>query len=337
MDEKLSLSWSQIKTWQRCQKQWAYKYQQRLQPIVKQRALYIGSWTHAALESYYKQGDWKIGHNIYVKEWNGLLLEEKQHLMGRKKTEFPELIERIMRSYLWYYRHDNWEVYAVELPFETQLKSGIWINGIIDLIIKITYPDGTVEYWVIDHKTGTNIPESGAFHAMDPQLMVYPWAARKELGIPVTGIIYNYVKSKAPTIPQLTKKTGQISRRKIVTDYPTAYRFLRDNGFDPNDFTDFLRPLRKKSPFLRRYRLPREAVVTKTILSDFYHSSRQIQTLGHGATRHVRNITKDCARFCSYHDICRGELNGGDMTYMKKKYFTLRPKEEHGERSLIEL
>jgi hypothetical protein len=323
----LSLSWSQVKVWMRCQKQWEYKYQRRLQAIKRQTALFVGSWVHKCLETHYSQGDWKIGHREYVAEWDKLMVEEREHLSKKYKgTPLPKIVERIVKSYLWYYRHEEWEVIAVEVPFEVPLKDNILINGIIDLIIK----DENGLYWVINHKTASNIPESGAFHAMDPQLMVYPWAAKKLLGIDVAGVIYNYVKSKPPTVPQLTK-AGAISKRKIVTDYPTAYRFLVKNELAPADFTDFLKPLRKKSPFLRRYRLPREKIVTKTILGDFYEASKQIETIGHGQTRHIRNITKDCSKFCDYHDLCRGELNGGDMTYMIKHNFTYREKEEHGD------
>jgi hypothetical protein len=328
----LSLSWSQVKVWQRCQKQWEYKYQRRLQAVRKSTALYLGSWVHKCLETHYFKGDWKIGHQEYVNEWNKLMDEERAHLSKKYHgTPLPQIVTRIMKSYLWYYRHQQWEVIAVEIPFEVRLKNNILINGIIDLIIK----DENGLYWVIDHKTASNIPESGAFHAMDPQLMVYPWAAKKILGIEIAGVIYNYVKSKPPSIPQLTK-AGNISKRKIVTDYPTAYRFLVKNGLSPSDYSEFLKPLRKKSPFLRRYRLPREKIVTKTVLTDFYESGKQIETIGHGSKRHIRNITKDCSKFCDYHDLCRGEMNGGDMSYMIKHSFTYRPKEDNGNRTQTE-
>lgn len=328
-DADLSLSWSQVKVWQRCPKQWEYKYQRRLQRIRKSTALFLGSWVHKCLETHYTKGDWKIGHQEYVDEWNKLMDEEKEALSKKYHgTPLPVIVTRIMKSYLWYYRHDTWKVIAVEKVFEVRLKNNILLNGIIDLIVE----DDAGLYWVIDHKTASNIPPSSAFHAMDPQLMVYPWAAKKLLGLDIAGIIYNYVKSKPPSIPQLTK-AGAISKRKIVTDYPTAYRFLKKNELDIMDYTEFLKPLRKKSPFLRRYRLPREKIVTQTVLMDFYDTSKQIETLGHGRTRHPRNITKDCEKFCDYHDLCREELNGLDVTYLLKHGFTLREKkEEHGNR-----
>ncbi|HET7713553.1 MAG TPA: PD-(D/E)XK nuclease family protein, partial [Patescibacteria group bacterium] len=65
-DTLFSVSWSQVKTRRRCEKQWAYKYLERLQPKEKKRAPYLGNWLHRALETYYESGDWRIGHKEYL-------------------------------------------------------------------------------------------------------------------------------------------------------------------------------------------------------------------------------------------------------------------------------
>jgi RecB family exonuclease len=320
-----AISWSELKTFQRCPKQHEYKYVDRLVPKRKARPLYLGSWIHAALESYYVGGDWKIGHKEYVKDYNKLFEEERAGLetkRGKRGRPLPEIVSQIMKSYLWYYREDGWTVKAVEQEFEvdTPLKINGRVQplqGIIDLVIED--PEG--RWWVVDHKTTGTIPDANAFHAMDPQLMLYPWAAKQAWGWDISGVIYNYVKSKPPTIPQITK-AGNISKRKLVTDYPTLRRFLRTNGYDPLDFGDILRPLRKRSPFLRRYRLPREAVVTKGVLLDSLATAKHIRE----DARRYRVITRDCASQCPYHDLCRNELNGFDTTLMRSNNFT--PKEE---------
>lgn len=323
-DVRSSVSWSEIKTFQRCPKQHEYKYIERLVPRAKSRPLFMGNWVHAALESHYIDGDWKVGHAEYVKQWNALFEEERNELRSRRGRivlkPFPEIVERIMKSYIWYYRDEGWEVHAVEQEFEvdTPLKiDGVTqrFKGIIDLIVKDQ--DGLL--WIVDHKTAGNIPEPTSFHAMDPQLMLYPWAAKQAWNMDVAGIYYNYVKSKPPTEPQLLK-SGGISKRKVVTDYPTLYRFLKREGFDPADFVDQLRPLRKRSPYLRRYRYPREAVVTKSILLDALSVTKHIR----GDNRRSRTITRDCATMCSFHDLCRAELNGLDTSMMRKQNFTLK-------------
>jgi len=329
------LSWSEVKTWQRCQKQYEYKYVDKLQPKRKQLPLYKGSWVHACLETHYRDGNWKLGHQLYLDEYNKLFEEERDALNTirgkRNPTALPQLIERIVKSYLWYYRDDGWEVIATEEDLRTALKGVIEFKGRTDLIIK----DAEGLLWVVDHKTAGSIPDAGAYHAMDQQLMMYPWAIEKEMGLRLAGVIYNYVKSRPPSIPRVNKD-GSLSRRKVVTDYPTLYRFLKAEGYDPNDFSEILRPLQHKSPFLRRYRLPREAFVTKEVLRDFYNSGLEIynKTEDVRSGNHptfIRNITKDCQRGCSYHDLCRQELNGFDASILRRTSFTIREKEADGD------
>ena len=319
-DELKAISWSELKTYQRCPKQHEYKYVDRLVPVKKSRPLFLGSWVHSALESYYTGGDWKIGHQPYLELYNQLFEEERTEL--DKRGKLPDIVTRILQSYMFYYKDDGWKVHAIEQHFEVETPLKIngkvqTFQGIIDLVVE----DEEGRRWVVDHKTAGTIPEPTAFHAMDPQLMLYPWAAKEAWGWDIAGIIYNYVKSKAPSIPKLNKD-GSLSKRKVATDYPTLYRFFRQNGYDPNEFADILRPLRRRSPFLRRYRLPREGHVTKEILLDSLATAKRIRT----PHRRVRTITRDCSTMCSYHDLCRADLNGFDTTRMRLDQFT--PKEE---------
>jgi len=312
---------SRLKYFNRCPKQYEYKYIQLLEPKKKQRPLFLGSWVHAALETYYTQGDWKVGHLQYVNEWNKLFEEERLALRTRGKTvgpPLPQVVERIMKSYLWYYRNDGWEPYLVEqvlevpTPLRVNGKQFIF-KGRLDLIVR----DEEDLLWLVDHKTASQIPMPTSFHAMDPQLMLYPWAAKIQYDLDIAGVIYNYVKSKPPSIPQINKD-GSISRRKIVTDYPTLLRFLKQHNRDPRDYIEILRPMARKSEFLRRYKLPREPVVTKEILLDTLSVVKRIDE----TRRFTRTITRDCVR-CAYHDLCRSELNGFDTKIMRDQMFVI--------------
>ena len=314
--ERITFNQSRIKTFNNCPKSYEYKYIELIEPKRKARPLFLGSWIHSALESVYKDESWKVGHQPYVDEWNKLFEEERAEMMEKYKVPLPEVVERIIKSYLWYYRNDGWKPVMVEkiLEVETPLVidgKKVIFKGRLDLVIE----DEEGKYWLVDHKTASTIPQPTAFHAMDPQLMLYPWAAKIQYGIDLAGIQYNYLRSRPASIPKLTAR-GAISRRKIVTDYPTLFRFLKSNGYNPNDFADILRPLAKRSPLLRRYRLPREEHVTREVLRDVLSVVKRIQS----TKRFTRTITRDCVR-CPYVDICRSELNGFDTTLMRKKFF----------------
>jgi ATP-dependent helicase/DNAse subunit B len=320
--ERISFNQSRIKIFNQCPKKFDYKYNQLLEPKRKVRPLFLGSWIHAALETHYRDGDWTIGHNEYVKEWDKLFDEEKKELAagrGKSGLPFPVLVKRIMDSYRWYYRNDHFTPYMVEeiLEVETPLKiEGKYFvfKGRLDLIMR---DDDDGSLWLWDHKTASTIPQPTSFHGMDPQLMLYPWAAKQQFGIDIAGVYYNYVKSKPPSVPKLNQD-GSLSKRKIVTDYPTAYRFLKQNGYDPNDFSEMLKPLARQSPFLRRYKLSREEEVTKNILLDTLSVVKRIDE----TKRWTRTITRDCVR-CEYQDICRAELNGFDTTMMRQTSFNI--------------
>jgi PD-(D/E)XK nuclease superfamily len=317
--ERLTFNNSRIKVFQRCPKQYEYKYIQLIEPKKHARALLLGSWVHRALETYYTEGDWKVGHQEYVALWDKLFDEEKMDLRTRGRVigpPFPEIVERIMRSYAWYYRNDGWKVIMVEkvIEAETPLRIGekvVIFKGRLDLLMQ----DEEGLNWLWDHKTASTIPGPTSFHAMDPQLMMYPWAVERSMDLKIAGIVYNYVKSKPPSIPKLNKD-GSLSRRKINTDYPTLYRFLKSNGYNPQDFAGVLRPLAKRSDFLRRYKLPREPYVTKEIVKDQLSIVKRIAE----TSRFTRNITRDCER-CSYVDLCQAELNGFDTTILRDKNY----------------
>ena len=325
VEGQIHVSHSELKTYSRCPKQHEYKYIDRLVPVRRARPLYLGSWLHAALQTHYQEGDWRIGHEIYKKEWDGLFEEERLALRKKGRAlspPLPEVVDRIIRSYKWYYRSDGWTVKVAEQKFSVPTPLWIngrqvWIDGIVDLVVQ----DEEGLWWAIDHKSASMIPDATSFHAMDPQLVLYPWALKQQFGWDIAGVIYNYVKSRPPGIPQINKN-GSLSRRKIVTDYPTAFRFLRDNGYDPNDFSELLRPLQRRSPFLRRYRLPRSDFVTREVLSDALAITKRI----HEERRRYRFVTRECSTMCSYHDLCRAELNGLDTENMRKTQFTLKEK-----------
>lgn len=308
-----TINQSQLKTWRRCAKEWDFHYKQRLEPRVKPRPITLGLWGHRMLETHYLQGDWRIGYNEYLEKYNNLFDEERELLDAKGKL--PDLLRRIMRGYLWYYKDERIKVHVIEKSFEIVV-GGVRFKGRIDWLIE-TIDDGRL--WVGDHKWVSSIPDQSEFHAMDVQLMLYPYAVEKAWGIEVAGVMWNYIRSRPATVPQMTQR-GAISRRKIVTDYPTARKFLIDNGYDPKDFSDYLRPLRASSPFLKRYWLPREDHVTKQIMRESVWTGREINAAMEDPKKITRNITRDCNR-CSYVALCRADLEGGDTEHLIQRYF----------------
>jgi hypothetical protein len=325
------ISHSQIVAWRQCEQRWMYRYQQKLVPKRLERPLHMGNWVHSCLEAHYGGGDWKVAHASYVKQYDKLFDEEKLALdkgNSKRKSEdredyepLPRQVERIMASYLWYNRNEKIKVLGVEKLFELQITGDDGLEYILVGVLDLIYEDTDGLIWIRDHKVWDEIPDEGAFHTMDPQLTIYLHGAKEALGVEAAGIEYSYVRSAAPTVPTLRKKDGQLSEAAISTDYPTVFRFLRENNLEPRDYRGVLEPLAASSPFLRRYRLPRSEVVTAQILADASQTAAEI--INHDHT--VRNITRQCS-WCPYQQLCRGELFGLNMDYLKKDRYMIEDK-----------
>lgn len=325
------ISHSQMKSWRSCQKQWDYRYSQLLIPKRHTRPLYFGNWFHAALESHYKGKGWRTGHAEYAEQYDKMPEDEQQLFdKGSSRSKgpwepLPLQVERAVRSYLWYYRDSGWKVVAVEVPFEFEvtLDDGrhVLLKGRIDLVIQDRYG----KYWVVDHKTTTTIPAETAFHSMDPQLIIYPVAVEHQLGITIEGVIYNYVLSRPPSIPKMNKDGKTIAKNDVKTDYPTLYRFLKEHGRDPQEYSEVLLPLQAQSPFLARYRLPRTPAVTGQVLLEAQWTAKEI--LDHETV--TRNVNRQCER-CSYQQVCRADLLGFDTRPMREMFFSTEEPSDSG-------
>lgn len=321
---------SQIKQWRRCQKAWDYRFGQRLVPKRKDRPMYLGSWIHACLETHYRDGDWRFGHNQYLTEYNKLFLEERADLDGGKEP-LPSQVERIIAGYLHRYQNSGWKVVAVEKTWRVDVwtKRGIIpLGGRVDRVEQD--PEGN--NYVVDSKSTSSIPNEGSFHAMDPQLILYPWGIEHDPewgGMKIAGIVYDYIRSKAPSFPKLNNDKT-ISKAAVATDYLTMRGFLEANGKDLSEYSELLAGLQESDDFLRRYRLHINAAATDRIVFEALRTARNIMV--HSDT--VRNVSRDCDR-CAYRNLCRADLFGLDTSFMRKSNFTVEviEEEDHGDPS----
>lgn len=314
---------SQLRTWRHCEQQWDYRYGQHLIPRRKDRPMHIGLWLHAALETHFSQGDWRVGHNIYLTEYNGLFDEEREMLDGKENEPLPLRIERIIEAYLWQWRNDKWKVIQTEFDWRATYVTakGVHIpfGGRGDKLVQ----DADGLYWIVDYKSVDQIPPESAFHAMDPQLILYPWGMQQQFPkMKIAGIIYDYLRRRPPSIPKLNQD-GTLSKKPIVTDRPTAFKFLISEGKNPEDFSDWLNDLEATHELFARYKLPTNEEATRRILREAAATALRIQN--HKMT--TRNVTRDCGR-CPYQQVCRAELFGLDTTFMRKKDFTIESDEE---------
>jgi len=322
----IELSFSKAKHFMRCKKRYDYRYNQKLTKKTKSLPLRRGSWIHECLETYYRDGDWKIGYEDYLKEtWKKMFDEEKVEY-----GDLPQEIERIIKGYIKKYNKQDsqYKVIAVEQEFEIQIPgTNVVLTGVIDLIIQ-----DALGIWIIDHKSVKNIPTE-EFRLTDTQLSIYYWVVQKlkpylkiDKDTKISGVMFNYIRTKVPTKPQVLKNGGLSKRKDIDCDYDTYYNAIIENGLNPEDYLDMLALVSNKKFYIRR-QLPKSSAMVKEVILDLIEIGENILDLK-VKQRYPRNFTRDCSWDCEFKDLCISELHGHDIQFIIENEFEEYKKKE---------
>lgn len=311
---------SMLKTFRRCPKQAQYKYVDRLKPKVLGKPLRRGTWFHALLEAYYKGEDWRAKHEELTREFAGYFDEEKEDL-----GDLPTECLRLMLGYLWHYKNEVWTVHEVEFTLETDFPDGSIYRGRVDMLIEDEYG-----LWIVDHKTHKTLPNLD-FRLLDAQSALYIWAAHRN-DIPVLGHIWNYVRAKPPTKPQLLKDGTRLSKRAIDTDYPTFVLALKEYGIDPQRYAREINRLKRMryqhgemqtSPFFRRDVLEKSPAMVKQVAQEAYLTAKRMNKYPFETGFAERVVDRSCTFMCSYTDLCTTELFGGNPDQVRRSRYTV--------------
>ena len=300
-------SHSKVKTWRACHKLYDYKYEQGLIRKTSPAALLRGTVFHEMLDNRVLGKDPLEPLVEYGKIYDKLWDEERENYHS------PEDLTRLYQRYCKHYVGETLDYKGLsetEIIVEFQ---GIKFKGILDKQPR----DKFGREFVMDHKTHKVIPDENHRFA-DLQTVLYYWAKRQN-GDKVDGIIWDYIRTKPPAIPELLKSGGLSKRANIDTDYDTYLAEIEKNGLDPKDYSDILEKV-KKNTFFKRVVLPSPSqVLVDTVVEEFFATAREIET----STSKSRNMTRNCTS-CSYFQLCQAEVRGLDSESLRKQMFTLR-------------
>lgn len=205
---------------------------------------------------------------------------------------------------------------AVELDFAPdpiEIAPGIGIKGKIDLV-----REDQKGLWVVEHKTMKQIPtEDQRF--FDLQTAVYITAAEKRLGIKISGVLWDYCRTKPPAVPEMLKRGGLTRKVAIDTDYATFYQAIIENHLNPKDYSEELARVSLNTYYERKY-MPKSPTLINAFLRDFATTAYEIEHLKHFP---VRNMGKMSCMGCEYRNLCEAELMGLDTSFMLKTDYVL--------------
>lgn len=338
---------SRVKLYLRCRKAYWFRYDSHGKPgtelVPKHNALPLkrGSWMHALqeahwLESLGKSKGWEVAHKKLTREFDKLFDEEKE-----RYGDLPGECSRRFASYLRFYQDEDQKFRVAMLPdgtpgieFVVSVSLDRWgigspFKGRIDILVEDLEYGG---YWIRDAKWVKSIPSPDE-RMMSPQNALYVWAVRRALGLDVRGFIYDYGRTKAPTIP-LTP-TGKLSlAKKFDTDTRTflqaavkVYGKAKVREMMQDEDSKFFMRLKEvranEATWFRRERIPVPLHVQKQALREFVATIREIQRRKTGENSVPRTYLYSCKWNCAYHDPCVAQYTGLDYEALLKRNYIL--------------
>src|ERR1700734_2969779 len=102
------VSYSSDKKLARCEMQYSYRYDQKLQRRVKSKGLYMGDILHRLIETHRRKGNWMKVLKAWTKdEWGKLFDEEREDL--EEKGLSPSIVKELMTHYTEHWAKDDAE------------------------------------------------------------------------------------------------------------------------------------------------------------------------------------------------------------------------------------
>jgi hypothetical protein len=319
-------SQSKISAWRRCKYYAFLRYIEGLRKRVKDRPLQFGTLAHTVLEVDAGGGQPFKALSVAVKEQK-LFAQEREQL-----TQTADEVRVIMRDYFEFW--DQAKPAQQLTPIKRKGKSaehqifveiakGIQLEVRLDLLA--TRGSGGV--FLVDHKTFRQKPtEDHRWRSL--QANIYKKATDIE-GIKLDGMCWNYIRSKPPTFPQL-KKNGELSLKRLDTLPEALKTFGKAQKIEIPERMMSTALANRSSWFMRDF-MPFRKTTVEAMATDFIESARDMaQNLG---VQKAKTIDRHCD-WCEMEAICRAELQGGDVKYIKTKEYTTREQRKKEEAEL---
>jgi hypothetical protein len=257
----------------------------------------------------------------YEKQYAKQFLEERE-----KYGDVPGDVRKLFDGYSRKYANEGLEYLGFEDFVALDLVKDIRFIGYIDKRVK----DAQGRSFLMDHKSHRVIPNEDQ-RFTDLQKVFYIWAWNEiNPSQAVTGFIWDYIRTKAPSVPALIREGKALQQRKdIDTDYWTYLSEIKKHKFDVSEYMEFLAMLKKK-PDTRFIRVPMPKpnnAIIQGVLADLKATALEIHT----SKSKDRNMTRMCPSDCDFYELCRAEISGQDADFVRKTQYEEREPDEREE------
>lgn len=312
-----NVSQSKVKTYRRCQYAYFLRYIEKLKKKTKSRPLQFGSLVHGVIEHWAEGNDWE--------EMLDGLVEKFGKIFKAEREAYGEIIEDtkvIMREYFEYYDERDLVFERIagrsaEHKFNIEIIPGVNWNG------KIDFKGRTRDKrrWMGEHKTFNRRPNvDERWRNLQGSTYI---RANDILGwTPVSGVLWDYIWSKAPIRPQILTN-GSLSNKKIDTLPGAVIAAIEAEGLSLKKHKAHIDKAAENRPlWFERVFTPVNTSVVDAVFADFVLTIREMVDREDRKVNHwPKNIDKHCG-WCDFEGICRAELQGLDRDYVIQHDFT---------------
>lgn len=194
-----------------CQQLWTFRSPLAFASEARQEsgALGFGRMIHRMLAYYYSTGKSMSADDVVqavYEEYGRSAADPEEHLpaLWGVWKQYVAHMGTLDRQGTERWRDDMliWNRALIEIPFTFVPVPRIpkrlaYLEGRVDAIVQRA-DDGTL--WLVEHKTSKSIDRYLRIVATSPQPLFYIYALRR-MGYDIKGVMYNFIRSKPPTVP----------------------------------------------------------------------------------------------------------------------------------------
>jgi hypothetical protein len=313
------VSQSKINTGRRCLQAFKYKYHDRLRRKAKARPLQFGSIMHELIEVHVEGKD-PFKKLDEIAKQNVRLFREEREAYG----EIVADAGYIMRGYLEHWKKDPLVMLPhdgkkAEIEFEIELTTDIVATGKLDGVAKSRKMN-----WLVEHKNNKQFPDAD-HRWRNLQSAVYIRFIEMLGWWSLEGTLWDYIRSKPPTRPELLK-SGKLSEKRLDSLPQVVIDTIKKHKLNPRDYKDLIdSQTLNMSTWYQRVYTPTKKAVVDNLVRDFTLSARHLRDTNFDKPV-PRSIDKHCT-WCEFEPLCRAALQGSDEDYVKEHEYVIRKDE----------
>lgn len=344
MTNLLTVSLSAVQSFQKCEQMYWYRYVERLRRKDRSPAPELGSILHDYLGNYYeelkggaKPEDAHVTAQLIIstkylpdsQRYANVAIAAGLEDLAKELLALPGLAGRITDRY---FLHrgltdaEEHEVLLTETSLSWNVTRRIVSNGRLDLV---TRDRAMGRIWLWEHKSTGNIPPMSV-RIRDLQTPLYNHKlAQRTAKVEIDGCIWNYLRTKEPTVPDLvyrgTKREGLTRRGDLDSTWETYLQEIENWGLNEADYEDMQERLspREHTVFFPRFE---QVIITdpEVVLGDYRQVAKNIdrkrKAWERGTQIPIRTLGRDCD-YCEFNDLCMSMLINGDDTDVRRIRF----------------